>query len=59
VWFCPVDYDLLWKKYFENVLDELFKTWRDTGLINEKGEPRPALFIWDAWLKLPVREEET
>jgi hypothetical protein len=27
--------------------------WRDTGLLDGEGAPRPALAIWDTWLNLP------
>ena len=47
------DYDQLWKLMAENNADEIFKSWRDTGLINEDGDPRPALAYWDKWLSLP------
>ena len=57
VWFCPVDYDLLWEK-IKGLMDEFFKMWRDTGLLNEKLEERQSLKVWDAWLKLPLRGEE-
>jgi len=57
VWFCSVDYDLLWEK-IKNSMDEFFKMWRDTGLLNEKLEQRQSLKVWDAWLNLPLREKE-
>jgi len=50
VWFVIRDYDLLWEKTGRV---EFFKIWRDTGLIDGNGNPRLALRIWDAWLKLP------
>ncbi len=58
VWFCPVDYDLLWNK-IENYVEEWYKIWRDTGLFNGNVEARLSLEVWDAWLKLPIRGEET
>jgi len=57
IWFCPVDYDLLWEK-IKDFTDEGMKFWRDTGLINEKMEARPSLKIWDAWLKLPISSDK-
>jgi len=56
VWFCPVDYDPLWEK-IKNFMDEFFKMWRDTGLLNETLEERQSLKVWDAWLNLPIREK--
>jgi hypothetical protein len=52
-WFVIRDYDQLWKVMEENNTDEIFKSWRDTGLIDEKGGPRPALGYWDRWLEIP------
>lgn len=52
-WFVIRDYDMLWELMEENNTDEIFKSWRDTGLIDEKGNPRPALGYWDRWLSLP------
>jgi hypothetical protein len=36
-----------------NNTDEIFKGWRDTGLIDEKEDPRAAHGYWDRWLKIP------
>jgi hypothetical protein len=55
VWFVPRDYDLLWERLEKMGLPELFKSWRDTGLRDEKAQDRPALRTWDAWLALPRR----
>lgn len=57
MWFCPVDYDKLWER-IKGTTDEGMKFWRDTGLIDEKGEAREALHVWDAWLSLPIRQED-
>ena len=51
-WFVIRDYDRLWELMSENDADEIFKSWRDTGLIDEDGKPRPALGYWDKWLSL-------
>ena len=51
-WFVIRDYDRLWELMAENDADEIFKSWRDTGLIDEDGGPRPALGYWDKWLSL-------
>jgi hypothetical protein len=46
---------LLWLLMEEQGTDEIFKSWRDTGLIDEKENPRRALGYWDSWLSLPVK----
>ena len=50
VMFTIRDYDALW-----NVIgkSDLALPWRDTGLYDEDGKPRPALETWEAWLKRP------
>jgi hypothetical protein len=52
-WFVIRDYDQLWLSMEEQGVDEIFKSWRDTGLIDEEGNPRLALKYWDKWLSLP------
>lgn len=52
-WFAIRDYDQLWELMAESGADEIFKSWRDTGLIDGDGKPRPALGYWDKWLSLP------
>jgi hypothetical protein len=52
-WFVIRDYDKLWELMAQRGADEIFKSWRDTGLVDEKGDPRPALGYWDKWLSLP------
>jgi hypothetical protein len=52
-WFAIRDYDQLWETMEANNTDEIFKSWRDTGLIDEKGDPRAALGYWDRWLEIP------
>lgn len=56
VWFVPRDYDLLFEKLKSfgasaEVLD-LFKIWKDTGLVDEKGKRRAAFETWKQWLGL-------
>ena len=53
VWFVSRDYDLAWERVGAGV-DEIFKLWRDTGLLDGDGNGRPSLQIWDEWLGLPV-----
>jgi hypothetical protein len=52
-WFVVRDYDELWFKMKEQGVDEIFKSWRDTGLIDQDGNPRKALDRWDRWISLP------
>jgi len=52
-WFVFRDYDALWKLMEEQGADEVFKSWRDTGLVDEEGHPRPSLGYWDKYLSLP------
>ena len=52
VWFVSRDYDL-GLQTLENLgvpIDPAFLIWRDTGLLNGAGNPRPALAVWDRWL---------
>jgi hypothetical protein len=54
IWFVPRDYDALWEK-MRNTAPEFFKAWRDCGLQDGDGKPRPALELWKETLKLPYR----
>jgi hypothetical protein len=48
------DYDDFWEsdfQYYPNA--QLIRTWRDTGLYDGQGNPRPALDTWLAALKRP------
>jgi hypothetical protein len=53
-WFAVRDYDSLWDKMGRS--DGLL-IWRDTGLFDENGAPRPALETWDRWLRRPYVPE--
>lgn len=55
VWFCSRDYDAIWEVKEDLGFDELFKMWKDTGLLDEKAIPRTGLQVWDDWLALPGR----
>ena len=55
IWFVPWDYDAGWERLKAMGFDELFKVWRDAGLVDGNGSPRPALKRWDAWRALPRR----
>ena len=52
IWFVARDYDQFWKVLERMGIDDAFKTWKDTGLIDENGTPRPAMTLWNKWLKL-------
>jgi hypothetical protein len=43
---------ILWKTFPESVKD-LGALWRDTGVIDEAGRPRPAYQTWKLWLAKP------
>jgi hypothetical protein len=58
VWFFPRDFDSGWKKMKKAGMPKVFKAWRDTGLFDGKGKPRPSLIIWDAWLNKPLKTEK-
>ncbi|KXK50460.1 MAG: hypothetical protein DCC53_02730 [Chloroflexi bacterium] len=46
------DYDTLWQQIGGQ--NDLTIIWRDTGLYDEHGQPRPALATWRDWLERPV-----
>jgi hypothetical protein len=50
--FIHQDYDALWER-IKNHSPELFIAWRDCGLLDEAGQPRPAYAIWKAYFTLP------
>lgn len=55
VWYVPIDYDCFWNKikllkpFIPQV--ELYRVWRDAGLLDGAGRPRPAWATWMEWLK--------
>ena len=53
--FVHQDYDALWEK-IKGASPELFKAWRDCGLVDENGNPRPALQIWKDYFALPLAD---
>ncbi len=55
VWFLHRDYDALWNK-IKNSCPEAFVVWKDCGLIDELGRPRPALKVWRSYLKRKWKE---
>jgi hypothetical protein len=52
------DYDALWEK-IKPVAPEFFKVWRDCGLADANGAPRPALEVWMKYLRMPLRGAAT
>jgi len=53
VWWAIADWHLKWESFPDDVKD-IGKIWRDTGLLDQNLNPRPALEVWDRWLALPV-----
>lgn len=53
VWFFSMDYDAFWNRVKASGMDELFMIWKDTGMIDEAGNEREALRVWDRWFGLP------
>jgi hypothetical protein len=47
------DYDALWEK-IKGTAPEVFLAWRDCGLLDEGGRPRPAYRVWEQYLALPL-----
>ena len=45
IWWCHRDYDALWQTFPANIKD-LGQLWRDSGLLDEDGNERPALSSW-------------
>jgi hypothetical protein len=52
--FIHQDYDALWEKIKGNS-PELFMAWRDCGLIDQDGKPRPAYAVWKSFFDLPLK----
>jgi hypothetical protein len=49
------DYDALWEK-IKGKAPEAFLVWRDCGLLDERGRPRPAFAVWKHHLdRTPAR----
>ena len=51
--FVHQDYDALWEK-IKATAPELFMAWRDCGLLDENGKPRPAYKVWKEYFSLPL-----
>jgi hypothetical protein len=53
--FVHQDYDALWNK-IKFFAPELFIAWRDCGLLDEKGNARPAYQVWKNYFELPLQK---
>jgi hypothetical protein len=51
--FVHQDYDALWEK-IKGSAPELFMAWRDCGLLDQNGQPRPAREVWKDYFDLPL-----
>ncbi|MDP8244934.1 MAG: glycosyl hydrolase 53 family protein [Candidatus Hinthialibacter antarcticus] len=58
VQFLTRDYDALWNS-IQSFAPEAFKVWRDTGMEDERGVPRPALQVWDHYHNAPYKRTHT
>jgi hypothetical protein len=47
------DYDALWEK-IKDSSPSFFIAWRDCGLVDEKGNKRPAYSVWRKYFDIPV-----
>ncbi|MBI5760242.1 MAG: hypothetical protein HZA46_17130 [Planctomycetales bacterium] len=54
VCFIHQDYDALWERIKAGA-PGFFVAWRDCGLLDEAGKPRPALKVWKNYLDLPFK----
>jgi hypothetical protein len=52
--FIHQDYDALWER-IKATAPELFIAWRDCGLLDEAGKPRPAYQVWKSYFDLPLK----
>ncbi len=52
IWFVFRDYDLAWEEIKNLGFDELFKIWKDTGLVSGDGTDRIAMDVWKSWLRI-------
>lgn len=51
IWWAYRDFDQLWETFPEEYKD-LGQLWRDTGLLDENGEKRPAFVLWETVFNL-------
>lgn len=52
IWFCSKDYNAA-NSYLQSqgLYQDIFGFWQDTGLKDEKGQPRPAYQTWLVWMQ--------
>ena len=53
VLFIHQDYDRLWDT-IKATAPELFMAWRDCGLLDERGQARPAYAVWREYFERPL-----
>ena len=53
VWFVHRDYGALWEK-IKGTAPEAFSAWRDCGLLDGTGNPRPAYKVWRPYFEMPL-----
>jgi hypothetical protein len=56
--FIHQDYDALWEK-IKAFSPELFMAWRDCGLLDEDGKPRPIYWLWKSYFDLVKKGSDT
>lgn len=50
IWWAHRDFDALWETFLDEARD-IGQLWRDTGLLDENGEERPAFSVWQSYFK--------
>lgn len=53
--FVHQDYDALWER-IKGYSPELFVAWKDCGLLDEPGKPRPYYAVWKKYFQRPLTE---
>ena len=58
IWFLPRDLDLFWESTLAGLQNApTLRLFRDIGLLAGDGTARPALKVWQDWLKRPLATE--
>jgi hypothetical protein len=57
IWFIHRDYDALWQKIAQTARG-MFATWRDCGLLDGDGKPRPAYAHWKRTFARPLNRRK-
>ncbi len=55
--FIHQDYDALWER-IKATAPGFFVAWRDCGLLDETGKPRPAYNVWRTYFELPFQPKK-